>query len=70
MGQKVMAYLHSKKVGELQGEKEEVEILETRDYYGTTQYIARTQSGIKCTAIFNGFINAYFAADIYGVIED
>ena len=68
--QKVMAYLHSKKVGEKQGEKEEVEIVGKSTDFGTTTYTVKTQSGVKCTAIFNIFTNSYYAADIYGVIKD
>ena len=67
---KVMAYLHSKKAGEKQGEREEVEIIETREEYGrATTYIVRTPAGVKCTAIYNPFAG-YFADDIYGIIRE
>ncbi len=68
--QKVMAYLHSKKVGEKQGEREEVEIVSQNNDYGATQYIVRTGGGIKCTAIFNPFSSSYYADDIYGIIRE
>jgi hypothetical protein len=68
---KVLAYLHSKKVGETQGEREDVEILESSmDYNRVTTYIVKTQAGVKCTAIFNPFSCSYYADDIYGIIGD
>ena len=68
--QKVLAYLHSKKVNEKQGDKEEVEIVGKNDNFGTVTYIVKTQSGIKCTAIYNPFSCAYYADDIYGIIRE
>ena len=69
--QRVLAYLHSKKINETQGEREEVELLETRGEYGmATTYIVRTQAGVKCTAIYNPFAGSYYADDKYGVIEE
>ena len=68
---KVLAYLHSKKINETQGEREEVEILETREEYGrATEYIVKTASGVKCTAIYNPFVGSYYADDKYGVIRE
>ena len=65
---KVLAYRHSKKVGEKQGEKEEVEIIDFKTERGVTTYTVKTQEGIKCSAIFNIFTCAYYADDVYGVI--
>ena len=67
--QKVMAYLHSKKVDENRGEKEEVEIIGQNTENGVTTYIVKTQAGVKCTAIFNPFVCAYYADDLYGKLE-
>ena len=65
---KVLAYRHSKKVGEKQGEKEEVDIVDFKTENGVTTYTVKTQDGIKCSAIFNIFNCSYYADDIYGVI--
>lgn len=32
--------------------------------------IVRTDSGCLCTAIFNPFVNLYYADDLYGKIEE
>lgn len=70
IGWKVPAYLHSKKVGEKQGEKEEVEIIDSETYDRTTTYKVLTASGVKCTAIFNPFTNSYYADDKYGIVKE
>lgn len=36
---------------------------------GDNQYIAE-YNGIKCTAIYNPFVNRYYVDDKYGVIKD
>ena len=68
MRKKVFAYLHSKKVGEKQGEQEIVEIISSVSSLGTTTYMVLTEDGKRCTAIFNPLTCAYYADDIYGVL--
>lgn len=36
---------------------------------GDNHYIAE-YNGVKCTAIYNPFVGAYYVDDIYGVIKD
>lgn len=38
------------------------------DKVGDNKYIAE-YNGVKCTAIFNPFVGAYFVDDKYGVIK-
>jgi len=68
--QKVMAYRHSRQADGQNKEKEEVEIIDIKTENDTTVYHVKTQDGIKCTAIFNPFSCAYYADDIYGVIDE
>ncbi len=54
-------YIHS-----LGGELAEATIIEK---VGNNQYIAE-YNGVKCTAIYNPFVGAYYVDDKYGVIGD
>ena len=58
-------YIHSLKVGEKHtfGEAEIIKKIGDNDYLA--EY-----NGIKCHAIYNPFVGAYFVDDVYGVIED
>ncbi len=67
--QTVMAYRHSQEINGQRSKKEAVEIVDSRTENGVTTYIVQTQDGIQCTAVFNIFTNAYYASDVYGVIE-
>lgn len=58
--QTTMAHIFS-----LGGEMDEITVLEN---YGNNKYIVDYR-GVKCTAIFNIFENAYYADDIFGRIE-
>jgi len=49
----------------LGGEIDEITILE---YIGNNNYIVDYR-GVKCTAVFNIFKNAYYVDDIFGRIE-
>lgn len=69
MARKVFAYRHSQEVDGRRAEKEEVSIVDSRTENGVTTYIVRTQDGVECTAIYNPFTNAFYADDVYGVIE-
>lgn len=69
MERKVLAYRHSQEVDGRRAEKEEVSIVDSRTENGVTTYIVRTQDGIECTAIYNIFTGAFYADDVYGVIE-
>lgn len=60
---KVTAMVHSKE------QREEVELLEKKDFPNGGQYLVETNDGVKCTAIFNPFVGIYYADDLYGVIE-
>ena len=57
---KTMAHIHS-----LNGEMREVTVLETRYNRNSTYYIVDYE-GILCTAVFNFFVGAYYADDVYG----
>ena len=55
------ACIHSK-----EGKIEQVELVEKKE---GNNYIVKTQDGITCTAIFNGFSGLYYADDLFGIIE-
>lgn len=59
----VMAHINS-----LDGEMDEVRILETRQTGNQKYYIVKYKN-IFCTAIYNGFNCTYYADDKYGRIE-
>ena len=59
--EKVKAHINS-----LNGQMAEVTIIARVDY---NDYIVEYH-GIRCHAIFNPFVCAYYADDVYGVIED
>ena len=61
---KAMAHIHS-----LGGAMEEVTVLDSRQDGVQTVYIV-DYKGVKCTAIFNWFANAYYADDKYGIIKE
>jgi len=63
--QKTIAKLASK-----DGAEEQVTIYDQKTKNGHTTYFVETQAGIKCTAIFNIFVNRYFADDVHGVINE
>lgn len=59
---KTQAYVQSLNVGKMQPEvMDEITVLEK---VGDNDY-----KGIKCHAIFNWFVCAYFADDVYGRID-
>lgn len=58
---KAIARLHS-----LGGKETEIEILQK---VGDNDYIVLA-NGIKCHAIFNPFVGAYYADDIYAIVND
>ncbi len=61
-GMKTMAYIQSLNIGKMQPEiKDEITILEK---VGNNDYIA-DYKGVKCHALFNCFVCAYFADDVY-----
>lgn len=60
---KVTAMVHSKE------KREEVELLEKRNFSNGGQYLVRTNDGVLCTAIFNPYVCLYYADDLYGVIN-
>ncbi len=63
---KVKAYIHSLKDKEhdrhVLGEAEIIKKI------GDNQYLAE-YNGVRCTAIFNPFVEKYFVDDVYGIIE-
>lgn len=61
---KAMAHIHS-----LGGAMDEITILDSRQDGAQTVYIV-DYKGVKCTAIFNWFSNAYYADDKYGIIKE
>ena len=62
---KVQAYIHSLKDRahdrHVLGEAEIIRKI------GDNLYLAEV-NGVKCTAIFNPFVNRYFVDDVYGVV--
>ena len=61
---KAMAHIHS-----LGGTMDEITILDNRQESDHVVYIV-DYKGVKCTAIFNWFANAYYADDKYGIIKE
>lgn len=61
---KAMAHIHS-----LGGGMDEITVLDSRQEANHVVYIV-DYKGVKCTAIFNWFANAYYADDKYGIIKE
>ena len=61
---KTQAHIHS-----LGGAMDEITILDSRQDGAQTVYIV-DYKGVKCTAIYNPFSNAYYADDKYGIIKE
>ena len=53
----------------LGGAMDEITILDSRQDGAQTVYIV-DYKGVKCTAIYNPFSNAYYADDKYGIIKE
>jgi hypothetical protein len=53
----------------LGGAMDEVTVLDRRQDGSQTVYIV-DYKGVKCTAIYNPFSNAYYADDKYGIIKE
>ncbi len=65
-GYKTQAYINSLNKGKMQPEvMDEITVLEQ---VGDNDYIV-DYKGVKCHALFNWFVCAYFADDIYGRIN-
>lgn len=63
-GIKTMAYIQSLNIGKIKPEvKDEITIL---DKVGNNDYIV-DYKGVKCHALFNYFVGAYFADDVYRI---
>ena len=64
---KVQAYIHSLKDRvhdhHVLGEAEIIKQM------GDNLYLAEV-NGVKCTAIFNPFVNRYFVDDVYGIQQE
>ena len=61
-GFKTQAYIQSLNVGKIKPEiKDEITVL---DKVGDNDYIA-DYKGVRCHALFNWFVGAYFADDVY-----
>lgn len=61
---KARAHIHT-----LGGAMDEVTVLDSRQDGAQTVYIV-DYKGVKCTAIYNPFSNAYYADDKYGIIKE
>ena len=61
---KTQAHIHS-----LDGAMDEITVLDSRQDGAETVYIV-DYKGVKCTATFNWFANAYYADDKYGIIKE
>jgi hypothetical protein len=67
MSFKTVAYIHS-----LKDKKTDTNVLaeaEILEHISDNNVIAKYQ-GVKCRAIYNGFVCRYFVDDLYGIIED
>lgn len=63
---KTQAYIQSLNIGKMRPEvTDEITVLEQ---VGDNDYIV-DYKGVKCHAIFNWFVCAYFADDVYGRVE-
>ena len=63
---KTQAYIQSLNLGKMKPETtDEITVLEK---VGDNDYIV-DYKGVKCHALFNWFICAYFADDIYGIVN-
>jgi len=56
-------------INSLKGEIDEITVLEETEMRNQKVYIV-DYKGKKCTAIFNWFVCAYYADDIYGIIKE
>ena len=66
-GYTTQAYINSLNVGKMQPEvMDEITVLEK---VGDNDYIVNYK-GVKCHALFNWFVCAYFADDIYGRVTE
>ncbi len=66
-GFKTQAYIQSLNMGKIQPEiKDEITVLEK---VGDNDYIV-DYNGVRCHALFNWFVGAYFADDVYRKIRN
>ena len=64
---KAKAYIQSLNLGKTRPEvMDEITVLEQ---IGNNDYIV-DYKGVKCHALFNWFVGAYFADDVYGIVKD
>ena len=59
---KTMAHINS-----LGGQMDEITVLDKPDE--SKNYYIVDYRGVKCSAIFNWFVCAYYADDVYGIIK-
>lgn len=67
---KLNPYTEQAHINSLDGKTDEITVLEkvVGDPRGT--YFIVDYKGVKCTAIFNTFVFAFYADDKYGVIQE
>ena len=64
---KAKAYIQSLNLGKMRPEvMDEITVLEQ---VGDNNYIV-DYKGVKCHALFDWFVCAYFADDVYGIVKD
>lgn len=56
-------------INSLNGKTDEITVL-GEDKKGNQPYFIVDYKGVKCTAIFNWFVCAYYADDVYGRITN
>lgn len=61
-------YTATAHINSLDGAMDEITVL-GEDKKGNQPYFIVDYKGVKCTAIFNWFVCAYYADDVYGVIQ-
>lgn len=61
-------YTATAHINSLDGAMDEITVL-GEDKKGNQPYFIVDYKGIKCTAIFNWFVCAYYADDVYGRIS-
>lgn len=64
---KVTAYIHSLK--DQKNDRNYLAEAEIIKCIGNNLYLAE-YNGVRCTAIFNFFVNRYYVDDVYGTLDD
>ena len=64
---KVEAYIHSLK--DRKTDTNKLGVAEIIEQIGDNQFLAE-YNGVRCTAIFNTFVERYYVDDVYGILHE